>query len=187
MYLCGCSLFLDGGAGCNFLACLHTCSSQHRPSVLLRSSIDGPQVTHHHEHWFIQTQIVSISQCTAESCEKRSPSRDPQVPASHQELICRYCLQALSIHIYTSCIYFAHWELFPCLYYPASLLQVCHFSCSCISSSASLTSQEVLHQYQTTAWLEYLCDSIMCHAEQQQQGNEQYYKLEQSKNGQNKK
>lgn len=93
----------------------------------------------------------------------------------------------LSIHIYTSCIYFAHWELFPCLYYPASLLQVCHFSCSCISSSARLTSQEVLHQYPTTAWLEYLCDSIMCHAEQQQQGNEQYYKLEQSKNGQNKK
>lgn len=80
MYLCGCSLFLDGGAGCNFLACLHACSSQHRPSVLLRSSIDGPQVAHRHEHWFIQTQIISISQCTAESCEKRSPSRDPQAP-----------------------------------------------------------------------------------------------------------
>lgn len=96
------------------------------------------------------------------------------------------------MHIYMSCIYFAHWEFFPCLYYPASLLQVCHFSCSCIFSSASLTSQEVLHQYQTTAWLEYLCDSIICHAEQQQQGNQQYYKLEQSKNalsknGKNKK
>lgn len=58
-------------------------------------------------------------------------------------------------------LYFAHWELFVSPYYPELLLQVCHF-CNCVSSSASLTSQDVLHQYQITAWLEYLCDSVIC-------------------------
>lgn len=66
--------------------------------------------------------------------------------------------------IFVCCtLYFAHLELFVSLCYSELLLQVCHFSCDCVPSFASLTSQDVLHQYQVTAWLECLCDSIICH------------------------
>lgn len=47
-------------------------------------------------------------------------------------------------------LYFAHWEFFVSLYYSELLFQVCHFPCNCVSSLASLTSQDILRQYQIT-------------------------------------
>lgn len=79
-------------------------------------------------------------------------------------------------------MYFAHWELFVSPYYSELLLQVCHFFCNYRLAEPlkmSYTSTKSQHAWNTCV----IASSITV---EQQQGNEQYFKLEQNENGQTK-